>query len=32
MPSLGLTEQAGNNKREESQNEEQESLYILQNI
>jgi len=32
MPSLDFTEQAGKNKREETQNEEQESLYFLQNI
>jgi hypothetical protein len=32
MSSLDLTEEAGNNRREETQNEEQESLYFLQNI
>jgi len=29
MPSLDLTEQARDNKREETQNEQQESLYFL---
>ena len=32
MSSLDLTEKAGNNKQEETQNEEQESLYFLRNI
>lgn len=32
MSSLDLTDEAGNNRREETQNEEQESLYFLQNI
>jgi hypothetical protein len=32
MSSLDLTDKAGNNRREETQNEEQESLYFLKNI
>jgi hypothetical protein len=32
MSSLDLTEAAGNNRREETQNEEQESSYFLQNF
>jgi hypothetical protein len=30
--SLDLTNEAGNNRREETQNEEQEILYVLQNV
>jgi len=32
MSSLDITEEAGNNRREETQNEEQKNLYFLQNI